>query len=79
MKTTELFKLIKLKEAQCEEILNASNKELDFLTKFYKENTFGGIDGMLTMDLTDFVTAYIMSYVTNEDRDEAFSYLKKIN
>ena len=32
---------------------------------------------MLTMDLTDFITAYIMSYVTNEDRDETFAYLHK--
>lgn len=77
MKTLELLKLIKLKEQECESILNTSSKELDFLTRFYKENTFGGIDGMLTMDLTDFITAYIMSYVTNEDRDEAFAYLHK--
>lgn len=77
MKTLELLKLIKLKEQECESILNTSSKELDFLTRFYKENTFGGIDGMLTMDLTDFITAYIMSYVTNEDRDEAFTYLHK--
>lgn len=77
MKTLELLKLIKLKEQQCDSILNTSSKELDFLTRFYKENTFGGIDGMLTMDLTDFITAYIMSYVTNEDRDEAFAYIHK--
>lgn len=77
MKTLELLKLIKLKEQECESILNTSSKELDFLTRFYKENTFGGIDGMLTMNLTDFITAYIMSYVTNEDRDEAFTYLHK--
>ena len=77
MKTLELLKLIKLKEQQCDSILNTSSKELDFLTRFYKENTFGGIDGMLTMDLTDFITAYIMSYVTNEDRDEAFTYIHK--
>ena len=77
MRTTELLKLIRLKEQKCESIVNTSSKEIDFLTKFYKENSFGGIDGMLTMDLTDFVTAYIMSYVTNEDRDEAFTYLNK--
>lgn len=77
MKTLELLKFIKLKEQECESILNTSSKELDFLTRFYKENTFGGIDGMLTMDLTDFITAYIMSYVTNEDRDEAFTYIHK--
>ena len=77
MKTVELLKLIRLKEQECETLINTSSKELDFLTKFYKENSFGGIDGMLTMDLTDFVTAYIMSYVTNEDRDEAFTYLNK--
>ena len=77
MRTTELLKLIRLKEQECEAIVNTSSKEIDFLTKFYKENSFGGIDGMLTMDLTDFVTAYVMSYVTNEDRDEAFTYLNK--
>lgn len=77
MRTPELLKLIRLKEQECESIVNTSSKEIDFLTKFYKENSFGGIDGMLTMDLTDFVTAYIMSYVTNEDRDEAFTYLNK--
>ena len=77
MKTVELLKLIRLKEQECETLINTSSKELDFLTKFYKENSFGGIDGMLTMDLTDFITAYIMSYVTNEDRDEAFTYLNK--
>lgn len=77
MRTTELLKLIRIKEQECESIVNTSSKEIDFLTKFYKENSFGGIDGMLTMDLTDFVTAYMMSYVTNEDRDEAFSYLNK--
>ena len=77
MRTTELLKLIRLKEQECESIVNTSSKEIDFLTKFYKENSFGGIDGMLTMDLTDFVTAYVMSYVTNEDRDEAFTYLNK--
>lgn len=77
MKTVELLKLIRLKEQECETLINTSSKELDFLTKFYKENSFGGIDGMLTMDLTDFITAYMMSYVTNEDRDEAFTYLNK--
>ena len=77
MKTVELLKLIRLKEQECETLINTSSKELDFLTKFYKENSFGGIDGMLTMDLTDFITAYMMSYVTNEDRDEAFTYLYK--
>ena len=77
MKTVELLKLIRLKEQECETLINTSSKELDFLTKFYKENSFGGIDGMLTMNLTDFITAYIMSYVTNEDRDEAVTYLNK--
>ena len=77
MRTTELLKLIRLKEQKCETLINTSSKELDFLTKFYKENSFGGIDGMLTMDLTDFITAYMMSYVTNEDRDEVFTYLNK--
>ena len=77
MKTVELLKLIRLKEQECETLINTSSKELDFLTKFYKENSFGGIDGMLTMDLTDFITAYMMSYVTNEDRDEVFTYLNK--
>ena len=77
MKTTELLKLIKLKEQQCQEIINTSSNELDFLSSFYKNNLFGGIDGMLTMDLTDFATAYIMSYVDNENREEAFNYLKK--
>ena len=38
MKTVELLKLIRLKEQECETLINTSSKELDFLTKFYKEN-----------------------------------------
>ncbi len=77
MTSTELLKLIKEKERQCEEVLSTSSDELDFLTNFYRNNSLSSIDGMLTVDFADFTTAYIMSFVTNEDRDEAFNYIKK--
>lgn len=75
MTQVELIRLLRQKQADCLEIVNAENLEVEFYTEFYKNNNLVGLTNMTNVDFTDLVTAFVMSCVYCDDRNGAFKYI----